>query len=114
MSGTSRLFAGVTAVVAVLAFAVPSPAQKPFDDPVLDDSQRRLAKTAAAVDALGAPPAERLLFMQAESFHRYRFQAPKTRRLPFQCQRPRKECEAGRPPRLHTSSDDAPQIPPAS
>jgi len=46
------------------------------DDPVLDDSQRHLAKTAAAVEALAAPPAERLLFMQAEGFYRYRFQAP--------------------------------------
>jgi len=46
------------------------------DDPVLDDSQRRLANTAAAVDALGPPPAERLLFMQAEGFYRYRFQPP--------------------------------------
>src|SRR6478735_5383731 len=46
------------------------------DDPVLDDSQRHLVKTAAAVEALAAPPAERLLFMQAEGFYRYRFQAP--------------------------------------
>jgi hypothetical protein len=46
------------------------------DDPVLDDSQRHLAKTAVAVEALAAPPAERLLFMQAEGFYRYRFQAP--------------------------------------
>jgi hypothetical protein len=46
------------------------------DDPVLDESQRRLATAAAAVEALGAPPMERQLFMQAESFYRYRFQAP--------------------------------------
>jgi hypothetical protein len=46
------------------------------DDPLLDDSQRHLAKTAAAVEALQPPPAERLLFMQAEGFYRYRFQPP--------------------------------------
>ena len=46
------------------------------DDPVLADSQRHLAKTAAAVEALQPPAPERLLFMQAESFYRYRFQAP--------------------------------------
>ncbi|HEY7372668.1 MAG TPA: hypothetical protein VIF57_10950 [Polyangia bacterium] len=46
------------------------------DDPVLADSQRRLAATAAAVEASGAPPAERVLFMQAEGFYRYRFQPP--------------------------------------
>jgi hypothetical protein len=46
------------------------------DDPVLADSQRRLAKTAAAVEASGAPPMERQLFMQAEGFYRYRFQPP--------------------------------------
>lgn len=46
------------------------------DDPVLDDSQRRLAATAAAVEASGAPPVERLQFMQAEGLYRYRFQPP--------------------------------------
>jgi len=46
------------------------------DVPVLADSQRRLAKTAAAVEALQPPAGERLLFMQAEGFYRYRFQAP--------------------------------------
>src|SRR5262249_54148314 len=47
------------------------------DDPAPEDSQRRLAATAAAVEVSGAPPVERLLFMQAEGFHRYRFQAPR-------------------------------------
>jgi hypothetical protein len=46
------------------------------DDPELDDAQRRLAIAAAAVEASGAPPAERQLFMQAEGFYRYRFQPP--------------------------------------
>jgi hypothetical protein len=46
------------------------------DDPVLSDSQRRLAATAAVVDASGAPPVERLMFMQAEGFYRYRFTPP--------------------------------------
>ena len=46
------------------------------DDPVLDASQRRLARTAAAVDPLGAAPADRQLFMQAEGFFRYRFESP--------------------------------------
>jgi hypothetical protein len=46
------------------------------DDPELDDAQRRLAATAVAVEASGAPPAERQLFMQAEGFYRYRFQPP--------------------------------------
>jgi hypothetical protein len=63
----------------VLAVAVAGCGHTPLirrDDPVMDESQRRLATTAAAVDALGPPPAERLLFMQAEGFYRYRFQAP--------------------------------------
>lgn len=46
------------------------------EDPVLDASERRLARTAAAVEPLGAPSTERLLFMQAEGFYRYRFEAP--------------------------------------
>ena len=46
------------------------------DDPVLDVSERRLARTAAAVDALQPPAPERQLFMQAEGFFRYRFEAP--------------------------------------
>jgi hypothetical protein len=46
------------------------------DDPLLADSQRRLARTDAAVEALQPPAADRLLFMQAEGFYRYRFQPP--------------------------------------
>jgi hypothetical protein len=46
------------------------------DDPVLEASQRRLARTAAAVEPLGAAPADRQLFMQAEGFYRYRFEPP--------------------------------------
>ena len=43
---------------------------------MLADSQRHLARTTAAVEALQPPPPERQLFMQAEGFYRYRFQAP--------------------------------------
>jgi hypothetical protein len=46
------------------------------DDPVLDDAQRRLARTAVTVDAVQASAADRQLFMQAEGFYGYRFEPP--------------------------------------
>lgn len=46
------------------------------DDPAFSDAQERLARTARAVDALAPPPAERVLFLQAEGFYRYRFTPP--------------------------------------
>jgi hypothetical protein len=46
------------------------------NDPVLDASQRRLARTAATVELLAAAPADHQLFMQAEGFYRYRFEPP--------------------------------------
>jgi hypothetical protein len=45
-------------------------------DPLFQASQGRLARTSALVAASGAPEADRLLFMQAEGFYRYRFEPP--------------------------------------
>jgi hypothetical protein len=46
------------------------------DDGTFARAQGRLARAAAAVAAVEAPPEERLLFMQAEGLYRYRFDAP--------------------------------------
>jgi hypothetical protein len=46
------------------------------EDPVLDNSEQRLARTEAAVERLQPPPDERRLFMQAEGLYRYRFEPP--------------------------------------
>ena len=70
---------GVIAVALTLAGLVGACGHTPLvrrDDPVLEASERRLARTAAAVDALQPPAPERQLFMQAEGFFRYRFEAP--------------------------------------
>lgn len=69
----------MTIVAAAAAAAAASCGHTPLirhDDPVLADSQRRLARTAAAVETLQPPAEDRLLFMQAEGFYRYRFQPP--------------------------------------
>lgn len=70
---------GVAAALALGSAAAAGCGHAPLirpDDRLLDDSQRRLARTAAAVEALQPPPPERLLFMQAEGFYRYRFEPP--------------------------------------
>jgi hypothetical protein len=46
------------------------------DDATFARATARLERTAARVEALGAPPAERTLFLQAEGFFRYRFMPP--------------------------------------
>jgi hypothetical protein len=44
------------------------------DDSVFAHAVDRLERTASVVDATDAPPRERAIFMQAESFYRYRFE----------------------------------------
>lgn len=46
------------------------------DDFIFNNSQRSMEKTIQIVEETKAPPAERTLFLQAESFYRYRFQPP--------------------------------------
>jgi hypothetical protein len=46
------------------------------DDPTFARATTRLQATAARVEALPAPPAEKTLFLQAEAFYRYRFAPP--------------------------------------
>jgi hypothetical protein len=46
------------------------------DDSTFPKAQQHLASTIQTVAQLGAAPAERALFLQAESFYRYRFDAP--------------------------------------
>ena len=70
---------GVIAVALTLAGLAGACSHTPLvrrDDPLLEASERRLARTAVAVEALQAPAPERQLFMQAEGFYRYRFEPP--------------------------------------
>ena len=53
------------------------------DDPVFKRASERLERTTAEVERSGAAPAERALFLQAESFYRYRFESPPRGRLSF-------------------------------
>jgi len=46
------------------------------DDPVYARARERLARTQAEVDRIPAGPDEKLRFLQAESFYRYRFVFP--------------------------------------
>ncbi len=46
------------------------------DDPTFSKAQEQLQRTAVMVDALAPAPAERGLFLQAESFYQYRFARP--------------------------------------
>jgi hypothetical protein len=43
------------------------------DDTTFNRAAARLERTSSEVEATGSPPAERALFLQAESFYRYRF-----------------------------------------
>jgi hypothetical protein len=73
-----RSVAVVAALVAAPALVVgcaPSVLISPTDSTFVR-SQSRLERTAARVEALGAPPQERALFMQAEAFYQYRFAPP--------------------------------------
>jgi hypothetical protein len=46
------------------------------DDPTFALASQRLQRTATQVEALPAPAPEKLLFLQAEAFYRYRFAPP--------------------------------------
>jgi|GEM_PF-3448645 len=46
------------------------------DDPVFIDAQQRLERTAKVIEELKPSPLESTLFLQAESFYRYRFEPP--------------------------------------
>ena len=46
------------------------------DDPTFTQSQQRMQRTITLVDEANPQPAERALFLQAESFYRYRFEPP--------------------------------------
>ena len=59
--------------LAVTACGCGSSALVPEGDATFARAMDRLERTNAEVEALNAPPRERLQFMQAESFYRYRF-----------------------------------------
>lgn len=46
------------------------------DDPTFAQAQQRMDRTITVVEEIKPPPAERALFLQAESFYRYRFEPP--------------------------------------
>lgn len=46
------------------------------NDPAFSEAQQRLERTAKMVDELKSPSPERTLFLQAESFYRYRYEPP--------------------------------------
>ena len=46
------------------------------NDPAFTEAQQRLERTAKIIDELKPPPPERTLFLQAESFYRYRYAPP--------------------------------------
>lgn len=64
------------AALAVLAGGCSSSVLVRGDDATFARGQRRLARTAAAVDKAQPADPERWMFMQAEAFYRYRFDPP--------------------------------------
>lgn len=46
------------------------------DDPTFAQAQQRMDRAITVVEEINPPPAERTLFLQAESFYRYRFEPP--------------------------------------
>lgn len=78
--GRRRLTMVVVLWLAALGSAVAGCASStvviPAGDPIFARAQHRLGSTATRVDALGAPPDERTLFMQAEAFYQYRYVLP--------------------------------------
>jgi hypothetical protein len=78
-TGACRWGGGRGALVIVGAAAISACASVPLvhpTDPILDRAQRNLARTTALAAASGAPPADQVLFLQAEGLYRYRFQPP--------------------------------------
>lgn len=53
------------------------------DDQVFNQSQQRFERTIALIDKMKPPLAERALFLQAESFYRYRFEPLKKSKMSF-------------------------------
>jgi hypothetical protein len=64
------------AAIAVFLSACSTSALIQKNDPAFSEAQQRLVRTAKIVDELKAPSAERTLFLQAESFYRYRYEPP--------------------------------------
>jgi len=52
------------------------------DDPIFIEAQQRLERTVKVIDEL-KPPLERNLFLQGESFYRYRFKPPPKGPAPY-------------------------------
>ncbi len=53
------------------------------DDAAFNDAQQRLERTVKIVDELEPSPLERNLFLQGESFYRYRFEPPPKGAAPY-------------------------------
>lgn len=66
--------AGLFLLSLAAAACAPPSLLVPANDPVFARAQARERRTAAAVDALAAPPDERALFLQAEALYDYRFE----------------------------------------
>jgi hypothetical protein len=56
------------------------------DDATFGGAQARLVSTAVLIDQQQPPPAERWLFLQAESYYRYRFEFPPRSALSYVAQ----------------------------
>jgi hypothetical protein len=73
-------FRALAAVVAVGACsACSAPALIPASDPAFARASERLERTTGRLDASGATPRERALFLQAEAMYRYRFEGARSR-----------------------------------
>jgi hypothetical protein len=66
---------GLLAIVVALAGCASSVVIRP-DDPVYAHARERLARTQTEIERLPASPDEKLRFLHAESFYRYRFVIP--------------------------------------
>jgi hypothetical protein len=71
----ARLVALVALVGTTGTGCASAPVVRPTDS-VLDSSEHHLARTIKRITESGAPEEDQVLFIQAESFYRYRFQAP--------------------------------------
>jgi hypothetical protein len=70
-------------VLSVLLSACSTSALIRQGDPTFDEAQDRLERTVQIVDELNPPPSERNLFLQGESFYRYRFEPPPEGAAPY-------------------------------
>jgi len=78
----ANIFAAMALSVLFCACSTTSVLIRP-DDPTFREAQQRLERTVKIVDELNTPPLERNLFLQGESFYRYRFEPSSTGLAPY-------------------------------